>query len=150
VPLIAINDVLYHVPERRRLQDVLTCIREHTTVQEAGRRLLANAERHLKSPAEMARLFQHCPEAIAETERLSERLTFSLDELRYEYPDETREGFATPQDALVHFTYEGAARRYPAGIPDKVRASLAHELQLIASLDYAPYFLTVYDIVRFA
>jgi DNA-directed DNA polymerase III PolC len=150
VPLIAVNDVLYHHPDRRMLQDVVTAIREHVTIDAAGRLLAVNAERHLKPPAEMARLFQDAPEAIAETRRLSDALTFSLDELRYEYPDETREGFATPQDALVHLAFAGAAERYPAGIPEKVRASLAYELELIASLKYAPYFLTVHDIVRFA
>jgi len=150
VPLIAVNDVLYHAPGRRTVQDVLTCIREHITLTGAGRRLGVNAERHLKDAAEMTRLFRDHPDAVTETVRLSERLEFSLDELRYEYPDETREGFATPQEALVHFTYEGAAKRYPHGIPDKVRQSLAHELALIATLDYAPYFLTVHDIVRFA
>jgi error-prone DNA polymerase len=150
VPLIAVNDVLYHHPDRRMLQDVLAAIREHVTIDEAGRLLAANAERHLKPPAEMARLFHDAPEAIAETRRLSDALTFSLEELRYEYPDETREGFATPQDALVHLAFAGAAERYPAGIPEKVRAGLAYELALIASLKYAPYFLTVHDIVRFA
>src|SRR5436190_9913516 len=95
-------------------------------------------------------MFRDHPHAIEETRRLSARLTFSLDELSYQYPDETREGFSTPQDALVHLAFEGAARRYPAGVPDRVRAALAHELELIASLNYAPYFLTVYDIVRFA
>jgi DNA-directed DNA polymerase III PolC len=150
VPLIAVNDVLYHHPERRMLQDVLTAIREHVTVDEAGRLLTVNAERYLKPPAEMARLFQDAPEAITETQRLSDALTFSLEELRYEYPDEMRAGFATPQDALMHLAFAGAAERYPAGIPEKVRASLDYELALIASLDYAPYFLTVHDIVRFA
>src|SRR5215831_10995056 len=150
VPLIAVNDVLYHHPDRRMLQDVVTAIREHVTIDAAGRLLAVNAERHLKPPAEMARLFQDAPEAIAETRRLSDALTFSLEQLRYEYPDETREGFATPQDALVYLAFAGAAERYPAGIPDKVRASLDYELALIASLDYAPYFLTVHDIVRFA
>jgi DNA-directed DNA polymerase III PolC len=150
VPLIAVNDVLYHAPGRRPLQDVLTCIRGHLTLAGAGRRLTVNAERHLKPAAEMVRLFRDCPEAVAETLRLSEQLTFSLDELRYEYPDETREGFATPQQALAHFTYAGAAKRYPDGIPDKVRKNLDYELKLIASLDYAPYFLTVHDIVRYA
>jgi len=150
VPLIAVNDVLYHHPDRRMLQDVLTAIREHVTIDQAGRLLAVNAERYLKPPTEMVRLFEDVPEAIAETRRLSDALTFSLEELRYEYPDETREGFATPQDALVHLAFAGAAERYPAGIPDKVRASLDYELKLIASLDYAPYFLTVHDIVRFA
>ncbi len=121
LPLIAVNDVLYHVPGRRPLQDVLTCIREHTTIDEAGTRLEANAERHMKSAAEMARLFRDHPAAIAETRRLSESLAFSLDELRYEYPDESVAGFATPQQALIHFTYAGAGERYPLGIPAKVR-----------------------------
>ncbi|HET7848758.1 MAG TPA: error-prone DNA polymerase [Pseudolabrys sp.] len=150
VPLIAVNDVLYHVPARRKLQDVVTCIREHMTIEAAGRKLGVNAERHLKPSEEMARLFRDAPDAIAETMRLSRKLTFSLDELAFEYPEETREGFATPQDALVHYTYEGAKARYPGGIPDKVRKSLEHELALINQLQYAPYFLTVHDIVRFA
>jgi DNA polymerase III alpha subunit len=150
VPLIAVNDVLYHHPDRRQLQDVLTCIREHLTIDEAGRRLAANAERYLKPPVEMARLFRAAPAAIEETLKLGEKLTFSLDELRYEYPDELRSGFATAQDALVHLTWEGAATRYPDGVPDNVRQNLEHELALIAGLKYAPYFLTVHDIIRHA
>jgi error-prone DNA polymerase len=150
VPLIAVNDVHYHHPGRRALADVLTCIREKTTIDRAGRKLSANAERFLKAPDEMARLFRDAPEAIEETLRLSEALTFSLDKLRYEYPDETIEGFDNAQDALVHLTHEGAAKRYKHGLPDKVRATIEHELGLIAQLGYAPYFLTVYDIVRFA
>jgi len=150
VPLIAVNDVLYHHPDRRVLQDVLTAIREHVTIDRAGRLLAVNAERFLKPADEMARLFHDAPEAIVQTRRLSDALTFSLEELRYEYPDETRAGFATPQDALAHLAFAGAAARYPDGIPAKVRASLDYELALIASLEYAPYFLTVHDIVRFA
>ena len=150
VPLIAVNDVLYHHPDRRQLQDVLTCIREHLTIDQAGRRLAANAERYLKPPAEMARLFREAPDAIEQTAALDAALTFSLGELRYEYPDELRSGFATPQDALVDLAWHGAAARYPNGIPDNVRQSLDHELALIGKLQYAPYFLTVYDIVRFA
>ncbi len=150
VPLIAVNDVHFHHPDRRPLADVLTCIREKTTIDRAGRKLSANAERHLKSPDEMARLFRDAPEAIEETLRLSDELTFSLDELRYEYPDETIDGFANAQDALAHLVYQGAARRYPNGLPPKVRATVEHELALIAQLQYAPYFLTVHDIVRFA
>jgi error-prone DNA polymerase len=150
VPLIAVNDVLYHHPDRRQLQDVLTCIREHLTIDQAGRRLAANAERYLKPPAEMTRLFRDAPEAIEQTAALDAALTFSLKELQYEYPDELRSGFATPQDALVHLAWQGAAARYPDGIPDNVRQSLDHELALIGKLQYAPYFLTVYDIVRFA
>jgi error-prone DNA polymerase len=150
LPLIAVNDVLYHHPDRRQLQDVLTCIREHLTIDEVGRRLAANAERYLKPPAEMARLFRARPQAIEETLKLDETLTFSLDELRYEYPDELRSGFATAQDALVHLTWQGAAARYPDSIPDNVRQNLEHELALIAELKYAPYFLTVHDIIRYA
>jgi len=150
ISLIAVNDVFYHHPDRRPLADVLTCIREKTTIDRAGRKLAANAERHLKPPREMMRLFRDAPEAIEETVILSDALSFSLDELRYEYPDEQVEGFNNSQDALAHLTYEGAARRYPQGLPDKVRANIAHELKLIAQLQYAPYFLTVYDIVRFA
>ncbi len=150
VPLIAVGDVLYHAPERRALQDVMTCVRLHLTVATAGRRLEANAERHLKAPREMARLFRDAPEAVVQTLRFLERCRFSLDELRYEYPDETREGFATSQEALVAYTEEGARRRYPHGIPRKVRAALDHEFALIAELKYAPYFLTVHDIVRYA
>ena len=150
MPLIAVNDVSMHHPDRRPLADVLTCIREKTTIDRAGRKLAANAERFLKPPEEMARLFRDAPEAIEETLRLSEALTFSLDELRYEYPDEQVEGFGNAQEALAHLAYEGARQRYPNGIPEKVRAGIAHELKLIAQLDYAPYFLTVHDIVRYA
>src|SRR5262249_38182318 len=120
------------------------------TIEQAGRRLAANAERYLKPPAEMARLFRDAPDAIEQTAALDAELTFSLSELRYEYPDELRSGFATPQDALVHLAWQGAAARYPEGIPDNVRQSLDHELALIGKLNYAPYFLTFYDIVRFA
>ncbi len=150
VPLIAVNDVLYHHPNRRELLDVLTCIREHLTIDKAGRRLAVNAERFLKPPEEMARLFRDVPEAITETLKLDDALTFSLQELAYEYPDETITGFATPQDALVHLVWEGSKQRYPSGIDDDVRKSLENEFALIAERKYAPYFLTVYDIVRFA
>ena len=150
VPLIAINDVHFHHPDRRPLADVLTCIREHVTIDKAGRRLAVNAERYLKPPEEMARLFRDAPQAIEETLALSAALSFSLDELQYEYPDENVAGFATPQEALVHLTFEGAKARYPQGLPDKVGKDILHELALIAELRYAPYFLTVHDIVRFA
>ena len=150
MPLIAVNDVFYHHQDRRELQDVVTCIRKHVTIDRAGRLLAANAERYLKPPEEMARLFRDCPEAIEETSRLDAVLGFSLDELKYEYPDERLEGFATAQDALVHLAWEGAAKRYPNGIPDKIRHALDHELKLIAELQYAPYFLTVHEIVRFS
>ncbi|MEM6615661.1 MAG: PHP domain-containing protein, partial [Pseudomonadota bacterium] len=146
VPLIATNDALYHDPRRRPLQDVLTCIREHVPLARAGKRLEANAERYLKPPEEMARLFRDHPQTLAETERLIDRVSFSLDELAYDYPDEPTGESATPQEELERLTWEGAANRYPDGIPKKVEATLRHELSLVKQLDYAPYFLTVYDI----
>ena len=149
-PLVATNDVHYHVPGRRPLQDVLTCIRERCTIDEAGFRLFANAERFLKGPAEMARLFADYPEAVARTVEIAGRCAFSLDELRYEYPDETAADGRTPQERLERLAWRGAAARYPRGVPDKVRAALEHELGLIGELGYAPYFLTVEDTVRFA
>src|SRR5579871_241712 len=150
VPLIAINDVLYHVAERRPLQDVVTCIREHVTLDTAGTLLEANAERHLKSPEEMARLFRSAPDAIEETQRFSSRIAFSLDQLRYNYPSEPVPAGKTPHQHLVDLTWEGAARRFRYGIPKKVRETIEKELALIAALDLPHYFLTVHDIVRIA
>ena len=149
-PLIATNDAQMHAPERRALADVLACIREGVTLEAAGRLIQANAERHLKSPGEMARLFAEAPQAVAETVRFLDGLKFSLDELSHCYPEELREGHATAQAALEAFTEAGARARYPEGVPERTREALAHELKLIATLDYAPYFLTVHDIVRFA
>jgi error-prone DNA polymerase len=155
LPLVATNDVHYHEPGRRALQDVVTCIREGCTVAEAGFRLAANAERHLRSADEMARLFRQHPDALARTVEIAERCRFSLGELRYEYPEETTEAGRTPQQQLEHLAWQGVAERFPpelfpGGVPDKVRETLAHELALIDRLNYAPYFLTVHDAVRFA
>ncbi|MEO9970959.1 MAG: error-prone DNA polymerase [Hyphomonadaceae bacterium] len=149
-PIIAINDVLYHAPERRPLQDVLTATRLNTSVAKAGRSLGANAERHLKPPAEMARLFAGFEPALRRTLTLVDRCTFSLDELAYEYPDEPVPAGTSPQAHLETLTWQGADWRYPDGVPDKVAKALAKELVLIAGLDYAPYFLTVHDIVAWA
>ncbi len=149
-PLIAINDVLYHAPERRALQDVVSCIREHKTLESAGRLLEANAERHLKSPEEMERLFADAPDAIVETIRFAARISFTLDQLKYNYPEEPVPPGKTAQQHLTDLAWEGAARRYPSGIPAKVRDVLKKELALIEKLDIAPYFLTVHDIVSFA
>jgi error-prone DNA polymerase len=149
-PLVASNDVHYHAPERRLLQDVMTSIREGCTVAEAGHRLDANAERHLKPPAEMARLFRRHPEALARTVEIAARCRFSLDELRYEYPIELGKSGRTPQEELTHRAWRGARRHYGAVVPDKVRHSIERELAFIAEHDYAPYFLTVHNIVRFA
>ncbi len=149
-PLVATNDVLYHTPERRPLQDVLTCIREHCTIDEAGFRLAANAERHLKPAAEMARLFRDHPDALARTLEIADACRFSLDELRYDYPIDPVPDGMTPQSRLEQLAREGALRRYPDGVPERVSRLLAHELALIGELRYAPYFLTVHDIVCFA
>jgi len=150
VPLIALNDALYATPEQRPLQDVLTAIRLHRTVGEAGRALLAHAERHLKPPREMARLFAACPEALAETGRLAGRIDFTLDQLRYEYPHEPVPYGWEPQGWLEHLVMEAARDRYGAVLPDKARRLIDKELTLIARQNYACYFLTVHDIVRFA
>ncbi|MBT3396017.1 MAG: PHP domain-containing protein, partial [Alphaproteobacteria bacterium] len=150
VPLVATNDIHAHEPGRKPLQDVLWCIREHCTVAQAGFRLSANAERHLKAPTEMARLFADYPDAIARTIEVADLVTFSLDELRYEYPEDVVPSGETPQSELQRLTWIGAKDRYPDGVPDKVRGLVEHELELISALQYAPYFLTVYDIVRFA
>ncbi len=149
-PLVATGDVLYHASHRRPLQDVLTCVREGTTIAEAGLKLEANAERHLKRPSEMTRLFKGHEDAIARTLEIADACRFSLDDLVYEYPDEPTPPGKSPQAHLEDLTWEGARWRFPDGIPDKVHALIERELALIGELDYAPYFLTVHDIVSFA
>jgi error-prone DNA polymerase len=149
-PLVATNDVLYHHHDRRPLQDVLTCIREKCTIHEAGFRLAANAERYLKPPQEMDRLFRGHEHALARTLQIAEACTFSLDELRYEYPDEPVPEGSTAQKHLESLTWRGAEDHYPQGIPAKVRVTIARELELIDRLNIAPYFLTVHDIVHYA
>ncbi|MBB4199107.1 error-prone DNA polymerase [Rhodoblastus sphagnicola] len=150
VKSLAQNDVLYACPEDRPLQDVLTCVREHVTLAQAGRRLESNAERHLKAPGEMARLFADAPEAIEETQNFLARVKFHLRDLAYEYPDEPVPQGWTPQVWLEELVHRALPLRYPEGAPQKVSDLLAHELALIAELDYAPYFLTIHDIVSFA
>ncbi|MGI9410344.1 MAG: error-prone DNA polymerase, partial [Hyphomicrobiaceae bacterium] len=150
MPLVATNDVLYHAPSRRPLQDVLTCIREKTTIDKAGFLLEANGERHVKSPAEMARLFRGHEDAVGRTLEIARACRFSLDELAYEYPDEPVPPGHSPQSYLEEIAWQGAQWRFPDGVPAKVAAALEKELALIAQLEYAPYFLTVYDIVHFA
>jgi error-prone DNA polymerase len=149
-PLLATGDALYHASSQRDLQDVLTCIREGRTIENAGRLLEANAERHLKPASEMERLYRDFPQAIPETVEMLSRACFSLDELRYEYPEEPIPPGHTPQAWLEQLTWKRAQWRYPEGVPDKVRRLIADELALIARLDYAPYFLTIHDIVQFA
>jgi len=150
VPAVVTGDVLYHVPARRMLQDVVTCIREGCTIDAAGFRRERFADRHLKPPAEMARLFARYPEALTRTLEIAGRCRFSLSELRYQYPDEADVPGETPQQALVRLVRESIPLRYPNGLPPDVKGQLRHELQLIAELEYAPYFLTVNSIVRFA
>ena len=150
VELVATNDVHYHSPARRPLQDVLTCIRLGCTIGEAGRRLFPHAERCLKPPREMARLFCEYPGAITRTLQIARRAAFSLDELRYRYPQATCPPGRSPIEYLGELTWRGARERYPRGVPEKVRDHIEHELRLIDELDYARYFLTVHDLIVFA
>ena len=149
-PMVATNDVLYHGPERRALQDVLTCIRETCTIAEAGLKLEANAERHLKSPEEMERLFAKFPGAVGRSAEIAERITFDLGQLRYEYPDEP----VPPGDTAIHhlrrLAWRGAQYRFEKGLRQKERRTIKRELDLIEKLGFANYFLTVHDIVRWA
>jgi len=150
VPTVVTNDVLFHEVGRQLMQDVVTAIRHNVTIDELGHRRKRFADRYLKPPEEMHRLFERYPEALARTIEIMDRCRFSLEELAYQYPEEKLFPDLSPQQALEKLTWEGAAERYPEGLPDKVRANLNHELTLIEKLDYAPYFLTVNAIVRFA
>lgn len=149
VRLIATNDALYHDPRYRPLADVVTAIREHVTIMSAGFLIQKNAERHLKGPREMARLFSDYPEAIANTGRFFKRLFFSLDELSHQYPDENATG-ETPAESLRRLVAEGAVERYPEGVPENVKRQIDYELELIHEKKYEPYFLTVHKLVKFA
>ena len=147
-PMVATNDVLYHGPERRPLQDVISCVREHCAIQEAGFRLEANAERHIKSPEEMARLFDRWPRAVERTVEIVERIDFDLKNIREQYPDEPVPPGKTAMQHLTDLTWKGAAWRYPNGVSAKVTAQIQEELRLIEKMDYPNYFITVHDIVR--
>jgi error-prone DNA polymerase len=148
LPLVAAGDVHMHLRGRRPLQDVLTALRMKTTVAAAGHALFPNGERHLRSRLALARLYP--PELLAETLRIADRCHFSLDELRYEYPEEIVPPGQTPAGYLRAEVERGLGVRYPAGVPEKVRGQVDHELALIAELGYEAYFLTVYDVVGFA
>ncbi|MGD0387743.1 MAG: error-prone DNA polymerase [Tepidisphaeraceae bacterium] len=150
IPILATNQAHYHDARRRRLQDVLTCVRHGCTIQQAGFRLFSNGERFLKTPEEMRRLFDDLPAAMQRTLEIAQRCVFSLDELRYEYPDEIVPPGKTPPQYLAELAWIGARGRYPAGVPPKVRSQIEHELGLIEELNVAAYFLTVHDLVRFA
>jgi error-prone DNA polymerase len=148
VPVVALGNVVMHVRSRKPLQDTMTAIRVGRPVHECGYDLAPNAEQHLRSRLRLANLYPD--DALAATVDIASRCTFSLDELRYEYPDELVPAGFTPAGYLRQETYIGAQRRFPSGIPHHVQAQIEHELDLIAGLQYEPYFLTVYDIVRFA
>jgi error-prone DNA polymerase len=150
VKTVVTNDVLFHDPERRQLQDIVTCIRNHTTIDDVGFDRERHADRFLKAPEEMHRLFADYPEALARTREIVERCRFDLSQLQYQYPEEAIVPGLDAQQSLVKFAWEGAAERYPEGIPDKVRKAILHELELIREMQYAPYFLTVFSIVRYA
>ncbi|HEV7247083.1 MAG TPA: error-prone DNA polymerase [Shinella sp.] len=150
VPTVVTNDVLYHEPGRRMLQDIVTCIRHNVVIDNAGFLRERHADRYLKPPEEMHRLFPRYPEALQRTLEIVKRCSFSLDELQYQYPDEKEYAHLTPQEALAKYTWEGAAEKYPDGVPDMVRDKLNYELDLIERMKYAPYFLTVNSIVRYA
>lgn len=150
IPLIATNDVHYHHPDRRELQDILTCTREKCTVQNAGFLLHQNAERHLKDKAEMARLFRQYPQAIANSVLLAEFCQFSLDSLEYVYPEETTTDGRSPQEELTYLSWKGAREMFGEEIPEKIATNIQYELKFMEEMNYASYFLTVYDIVRFA
>jgi error-prone DNA polymerase len=149
-PLVATNDVYYHEPERRQLQDILTCIREKCTIQNAGFRLHQNAERHLKTQEEMLRLFRQYPNAIKVTQEIAEASRFNLNMLKYEYPVEITTEGRTTQEELTRLAWWGAHNRYGDDIPEKAGKAILHELKFIEEMNYAAYFLTVYDIVRYA
>ncbi len=148
--LIATNDVHYHDAERRQLQDVVTCIREKCTIYNAGFRLHQNAERHLKSIGEMKRLFMQYPHAIEITQEFAAACRFSLDSLQYVYPEELTTDGRTPQEELYKLTWQGASQMFGANVPEKIVATIKHELVFIEQMNYASYFLAVYDVVRFA
>ena len=148
--ILATNDVHYHAPDRRPLQDVMTCILHKTTITKAGFLLDANAERYLKSPVQMVRLFAQWPHAITATRDVADACTFDLRELSYEYPQESIPAGRTPQEYLEELTWQGAAWRYPDGLPQKTCKVLHKELAMIAKLNIAQYFLTVHDIIQFA
>lgn len=148
-PMVAIGDVLMHHGSRRRLADVLTCLRDGCTIDDIGTSSLRNSEHRLKTAADMARMFSNHPAAIRRTQEIADKCSFCLSELSYEYPDEITDA-ETPQMRLERLTKEGLKHRYPEGINDRVRGLVKKELALVDTLGFAAYFLTVHDIVSFA
>jgi error-prone DNA polymerase len=150
IPMVATNDVHYHHPTRRELQDVLTCIREKCTIHNAGFRLYPNSERFLKDESEMIRLFRQYPDAIHYTQEIARVCTFSLSELKYRYPKEVTTAGRSPQEELSFLAWDGARQMFGEQIPDKIQANIRYELAFMEEMNYAEYFLTVYDLVRYA
>ncbi|HWI94413.1 MAG TPA: error-prone DNA polymerase [Flavisolibacter sp.] len=150
IPLVVTNNVHYHSAERRQLQDVLTCIREKCTIYNAGFKLLPNAERYLKPQDEIERLFRNYPKAIHRSIEIAEDCQFSLDELKYEYPEEVTTDGRTPLQEVEYLAWEGARKFFGESVPEKISEAIIHELKFIDEMNYAAYFLTVHDIVRFA
>jgi len=150
IPLVATNDVHYHNLQRRELQDIVTCVREKCTIYNAGFRLHQNAERYLKEINEMVRIFRQYPDAIQRTQEIAEACQFSLDSLKYEYPEETTYDGRTPLQELEHLAWKGAREHFGDDVPEKVKHAIRHEMAFIEEMNYSAYFLTVYDIVRFA
>jgi error-prone DNA polymerase len=140
IPLAATNDVHYHVPERRQLQDVLTCIREKCTINTAGFKLYQNAERHLKTADEMQRLFRQYPDAITATREIADACQFSLDSLEYVYPKEITSEGRTPQQELETLTWQGANEKFDGQIPESIAETIRYELEFMERKNYAPYF----------
>ncbi|RZL20424.1 MAG: DNA polymerase III subunit alpha [Pedobacter sp.] len=150
IPLVAMNDVHYHTTDRRELQDILTCIREKCTIQNAGFKLHQNAERYLKPISEMHRLFKQYPDALARSLEIAAACTFSLNELQYVYPEEITSEGRTPQEELVHLTWQGAREKFGEHVPKHIEDTIRYELDFMERKNYAAYFLTVYDLVHFA
>jgi error-prone DNA polymerase len=150
IPMVATNDVHYHEPGRRELQDILTCVREKCTIHNAGFLLHQNAERHLKTIDEMVRLFAQYPDAIERTREIADACRFSLDSLQYIYPEEITTDGRTPQEELVYLTWKGADEKFGGKITEKTKKTIRYELAFMEKKNYASYFLTVYDFVRFA
>ena len=148
IPVVATGDIHYHDPSRRELQDILTCVREKCTIQEAGFRLHQNAERYMKPVDEMKRLFRRLPQAIENSESIADACTFSLDELKYIYPEEINASGRSPMEELKHLTWQGAREIYNEEVPEKVVNMINHEIEFVAKMEYANYFLFVDDIVR--
>nr|WP_269245256.1 PHP domain-containing protein [Rhizobium sp. AG207R] len=150
VKTVVTNDVLFHEPSRWQLQDIVTCIRNVSTIDDIGFERERHADRFLKPPEEMERLFPRYPEALARTLEIVERCTFSLEELTYQYPEEAIVPGKNAQESLEHYVWECIPNRYPEGLPPSVLKVVRHELDLIRTMSYAPYFLTVFSIVRYA